>query len=48
MEKYVNAYAQVSFHYENTPIQIYTGKFHLQKLKFQIKKLIFFPFQLKT
>ena len=33
--------------YENMPIQIYR-KFHLQKLKFFYRKLIFFIFLLKT
>ena len=41
---------QQTIHYENTPIQIYTWKFHLQKLKIsdKKKKTEIFPFQLKT
>ena len=34
-------------HYENTPIQVY-WKFHLQKLSFQIKVLIFFFFHISA
>ena len=38
----------IEIHYENMPIQIYR-KFHLQKTEnFQIRKLIFFIFLLKT
>ena len=44
----ISTYPENSYHYENTPIQIYWKFYHQKMAIFQIKNLIFFIFLLKT